>query len=144
MVTIQTRDSLNIRKSKLDYRGLKELVEKLEGLCWRFRVWRISVILPVFTICATRLLVFPRSSVSVITEITFPMMFIFPCRKAKRIFKFFIDSLTFTICMRRVLRTVTVLCELKWKKALQVIRLTGKVLYLCLKVPWLELYGYNN
>lgn len=38
LVTIQTRDSLNIRKSKLDYRGLKELVEKLEGLCWRFRV----------------------------------------------------------------------------------------------------------
>ena len=33
LVTIQTRDSLNIRKSNLDYLGLKELVEKLEGLC---------------------------------------------------------------------------------------------------------------
>ena len=33
LVTIQTRDGLNIRKSNLDYLGLKELVEKLEGLC---------------------------------------------------------------------------------------------------------------
>ncbi len=33
LVTIQTRDGLNIRKSNLDYRGLKALVEKLEGLC---------------------------------------------------------------------------------------------------------------
>ncbi len=33
LVTIQTRDGLNIRKSNLDYHGLKDLVEKLEGLC---------------------------------------------------------------------------------------------------------------
>lgn len=33
LVTIQTRDGLNIRKSNLDYVGLKALVEKLEGLC---------------------------------------------------------------------------------------------------------------
>lgn len=33
LVTIQTRDGLNIRKGNLDYRGLKDLVEKLEGLC---------------------------------------------------------------------------------------------------------------
>lgn len=33
VVTIQTRDGLNIRKSNLDYRDLKELVEKLEVLC---------------------------------------------------------------------------------------------------------------
>lgn len=33
LVTIQTRDGLNIRKSNLDYLGLKDWVEKLEGLC---------------------------------------------------------------------------------------------------------------
>ena len=33
LVAIQTRDGLNIRKSNLDYHGLKALVEKLEGLC---------------------------------------------------------------------------------------------------------------
>lgn len=33
LVTIQTRDGLNIRKGNLDYLGLKALVEKLEGLC---------------------------------------------------------------------------------------------------------------
>lgn len=33
LVTIQTRDGLNIRKGNLDYLGLKDLVEKLEGLC---------------------------------------------------------------------------------------------------------------
>lgn len=32
-VTIQTRDGLHIRKSNLDYLGLKNLVERLEGLC---------------------------------------------------------------------------------------------------------------
>lgn len=33
LVTIQISDGLNIRKGNLDYCGLKELVEKLEGLC---------------------------------------------------------------------------------------------------------------
>ncbi|WP_300729978.1 hypothetical protein [uncultured Bacteroides sp.] len=33
MVTIQTRDGLHIRKTNLDYQGLKSLVEKLEDLC---------------------------------------------------------------------------------------------------------------
>lgn len=33
LVVTQTRGGLNIRKSNLDYRGLKELVKKLEGLC---------------------------------------------------------------------------------------------------------------
>ena len=33
LVTIQTRDGLHIRKGGLDYQGLKNLVEKLEGLC---------------------------------------------------------------------------------------------------------------
>lgn len=33
LVTIQTRDGLNILKGNLDYHGLKKLVEKLEGLC---------------------------------------------------------------------------------------------------------------
>ncbi len=37
-VTIQTLDGLNIRKSNLDYPGLKDLVEKLEVLCWQFSV----------------------------------------------------------------------------------------------------------
>ena len=32
-VVIQTRDGLHVRKSNLDYHGLKELVERLEGLC---------------------------------------------------------------------------------------------------------------
>ena len=32
-VTIQTRDGLHIRKSNLDYQGLRHLVERLEGLC---------------------------------------------------------------------------------------------------------------
>ena len=33
LVTIQICDGLNVRKSNLDYHGLKDLVEKLEGLC---------------------------------------------------------------------------------------------------------------
>lgn len=33
LVTIQTRDGLHIRRGNLDYRGLVDLVEKLEGLC---------------------------------------------------------------------------------------------------------------
>ncbi|MFK1862667.1 hypothetical protein ACIXCK_10210 [Bacteroides fragilis] len=33
LVTIQTCDGPNIRKSNLDYLVLKALVEKLEGLC---------------------------------------------------------------------------------------------------------------
>ncbi|EKA89005.1 hypothetical protein BFGS084_01570 [Bacteroides fragilis] len=33
LVTIQARDGLHIRKSNLDYLVLKNLVEKLEGLC---------------------------------------------------------------------------------------------------------------
>lgn len=33
LVTIQTRDGLHIRKTNLSYLGLKQLVEKLEGLC---------------------------------------------------------------------------------------------------------------
>lgn len=37
LVTIQTRDGLNIRKDNLDYRGLKALVEKLEAYVGDFR-----------------------------------------------------------------------------------------------------------
>jgi len=33
MVNIQTRDGLQIRKMNLSYQELKQLVEKLEGLC---------------------------------------------------------------------------------------------------------------
>ena len=33
MVSIQTRDGLQIRKKNLSYLELKQLVEKLEGLC---------------------------------------------------------------------------------------------------------------
>ena len=33
LVSIQTRDGLHIRRGNLDYRGLVDLVEKLEGLC---------------------------------------------------------------------------------------------------------------
>jgi hypothetical protein len=33
MVQIQTRSGLKIRQTNLDYQGLKQLVEKLEGLC---------------------------------------------------------------------------------------------------------------
>lgn len=33
MVTIQTRVGLHLRQCNLDYLGLKDLVEKLEGLC---------------------------------------------------------------------------------------------------------------
>lgn len=33
LVSIQTRDGLHIRRGNLDYRGLVNLVEKLEGLC---------------------------------------------------------------------------------------------------------------
>lgn len=33
LVTIKTRDGLQIQKSGLDYQGLKLLVERLEGLC---------------------------------------------------------------------------------------------------------------
>jgi len=33
LVIIQTRDGLHIRRGNLDYRGLVDLVEKLEGLC---------------------------------------------------------------------------------------------------------------
>ena len=33
LVSIQTRDDLHIRRGNLDYRGLVNLVEKLEGLC---------------------------------------------------------------------------------------------------------------
>ena len=33
MVSIQTRDGLQIRKKNLNYQELKQLVEKLEGLC---------------------------------------------------------------------------------------------------------------
>ena len=37
LVTIQTRNGLNIRKGNLDYRGLKILVEKLEAYVDDFR-----------------------------------------------------------------------------------------------------------
>ena len=33
MVSIQTREGLQIRKKNLSYQELKSLVEKLEGLC---------------------------------------------------------------------------------------------------------------
>ena len=33
LVIIQTHDGLHIRRGNLDYRGLVDLVEKLEGLC---------------------------------------------------------------------------------------------------------------
>lgn len=71
VVTIQTRYGLTIRDSNLDYRGFKSLVEKLEGSCWQFLVWRISIIFQLFTICPVSLLVFLKSSVRVITVILF-------------------------------------------------------------------------
>lgn len=33
MVIIRTRSGLNIQQKNLDYQGLKELIQKLEGLC---------------------------------------------------------------------------------------------------------------
>ncbi|NDV81541.1 hypothetical protein [Bacteroides sp. 51] len=33
MISIQTRDGLHIQKSDLDYLGVKQLVDRLEGLC---------------------------------------------------------------------------------------------------------------
>ena len=44
MVSIQTRDGLQICKKNLSYFELKQLVEKLEGLCWLYLVWSISII----------------------------------------------------------------------------------------------------
>ena len=38
MVLIQNREGLQIKKKNLSYPELKLLVEKLEGLCWRYQV----------------------------------------------------------------------------------------------------------
>jgi len=32
-ISVHTRDGLHIRKSNLDYHGVKELIDRLEGLC---------------------------------------------------------------------------------------------------------------
>ena len=45
MVSIQTRNGLQIRKKNLSYLELKQLVEKLEGLCWLYLVWSTSIII---------------------------------------------------------------------------------------------------
>ena len=38
MVLIQNRDGLQIKKKNITYPELKQLVEKLEGLCWVYLV----------------------------------------------------------------------------------------------------------
>ena len=77
MLIIQSHDGLQIKKKNLSYPELKQLVEKLEGLCWLLQGWRISIIFQASMIWDVKLLVYRRLSVPVIIGILITAMSIF-------------------------------------------------------------------
>ena len=126
LVTIQICDGLNIRKSNLDYHGLKNFYYLPTFHDMRCKAPRVSEII------RSRYHRDPHQG----------DVYIFMSKDQKKVKMIHCERHTY-YCMRRVLRTVTVLCELSWKKVLRFIRLTGRALYPCLKVLLLSPYAYR-
>ena len=80
-VVITLSNGVQISKQYLSYVDLCRLIEKLEVLCWRSPVWRISTIFLIFTICVTVIPASWKLFEWVIIETPIKGMFISSCQR---------------------------------------------------------------